>query len=83
MKVILDSVDENIPKLIWGRIIGFASDFDLLVFDISKPDLTVILGDKVRDFTSGKNHVDEFEEVFVSDFLISHKESRGEILMAS
>lgn len=74
MEIVSDSVDEDFPKFHVIRIITFTFLLLELGLDVQEPDITVILSDKVWNFTSGEDHVHELKEVLMSNFLISQKE---------
>jgi len=81
MEIISYSVDENLPQLLVVGVVRFSFQFLELGLDVQEPDIPIVLGNQVGDFTSGQDHIDELEEVLESDLGISQKESRWLVKM--
>jgi len=51
MQIISDSVDEDLPKLFIVGVIRLTFLLLELSFDVQQPDISVVLGNQVGDFT--------------------------------
>ncbi len=84
MEVVLDSVKEELPKDRGGRVFTFLADFlhvDSLALNWDK--ILIFFAEQTWDFTSSKHRVDSFEESFLFDFSVGHKEADRATLGAS
>lgn len=74
VQIVSDSVDKVVVKLAWRRVCALEL-LDVISSGIAEEGLFFVLRKQAWDLTSGEDHVDELEELFLLNFRVSEDET--------